>query len=198
MIAILGLLTADAWACSLAPQIEHEVTENPSDVVAPAVPTASVEVIRGHGPVQTEGGSQMSSSCDDIGFLDLTLASSDDVSAPEHLGFVITLVEGGQLPDGLSLSTEGMVPVRTDDGVLTISWGDGDVDEQDAFAFEVDIAAMDEAGNLGDPLRLAIAHDGMAEAGGAEDEGAGGCASAPGGAGAVALLAALAIRRRRG
>lgn len=194
------LWTVEAWACSLASPAEHTVTENPTDVVAPSVPTADVAIVRGHGPVETEDGSLMSSSCDDLGFLNLSLAATDDVSAPGNLGYVVTLVEGGDLPDGLTLSTDGMVPVRTESGGLTISWIDEEMDEQDAFSFEIDIAAMDEAGNLGEPARLLVEDDGLGDVG--EEDGEGepaGCATVPAAAGwfGIALAGVAASRRRR-
>jgi uncharacterized protein (TIGR03382 family) len=188
---------AAAWACSMEGPIDHILVENAADTVAPAVPTATVaDVQRGRGGQVQANGSVMSSSCDDIGWIELALASSDDVSAPERIGYVLTLAEGGALPEGLVLSTDGMEPVRADaSGVLRLSWLDGAEDDQEAFSFEVDIAALDEAGNLSDPVRLAIEDDGTGDARGSSP---GGCDTAPGGgSGALVGLALAALARRR-
>jgi MYXO-CTERM domain-containing protein len=193
MFALLWLVSV-AWPCSFVGPEEHIVTENLADTTAPDAPEAAVsEIKRGVGP-ECSGGSCVTSSCDDIGTLSLALSSSDDVSAADAIGFELTLVEGGTLPDGLELSTTGMVAVRTDEsGVLLLTWIDDAEDDQEAFSFEVDIAAIDEAGNVSDATRLSVEHAGTSGGGL-------GCNSAPGvsgGALALAGLAGLALGRRR-
>jgi hypothetical protein len=195
MLALaLALAVSPAFACSFALGSPHETVDDPSDTVAPTAPgEKSVGVVRGVGP-ECVGVSCSSSSCDDLGRIDVQLdASDDDVSAPENIGYRMRVVEG-TLPDGLTVDeTRRADSVSGGVARLTLLWVDEAVDEQEPFDFVLGVASVDEAGNEGEELTIALSDPGRA---------AGGCATAGGGGGAGALalglLAAAARGRRAG
>ena len=194
MLALaLALAVSPAFACSFALGSPHETVDDPSDTVAPTAPgEKSVGVVRGVGP-ECVGVSCSSSSCDDLGRIDVQLdASDDDVSAPENIGYRMRVVEG-TLPDGLTVDeTRRADSVAGGVARLTLLWVDEATDEQEPFDFVLGVAPVDEAGNEGEALTLAISDPGRA---------AGACSTAGGGgAGALALglLAAAARGRRAG
>src|SRR5690349_6690616 len=93
--AALFLVPIDTEACSLAGPTPHEVVPDPADTVAPLAPTVRVlSLERG-----SSGGCGEQSSCDDIGFLSLSVETSDDVSPMEEIGFRVS-IEAGSLPGG--------------------------------------------------------------------------------------------------
>lgn len=188
---LLGLaLPSSALACSFIEYDEHVIDDTSTDVVPPSLPTLDeLSVTRGVGPTSAGFGTQMSSSCDDLGWITLLLSAEDDVSAPENLGFTFAL-DTGSLP--FTLPTEA---VRPFDGSITFVWIDGATDEQEPIEATVTVNTMDEAGNLSaESLLLTISDEGS-------EEGVKGCSTgsgAPGlGLGLLGLVA-LGARRRRG
>ena len=111
---LLGLaLPSSALACSFIEYDEHLIDDTIADEVPPSLPSLDeLDINRGVGPTRAGFGSQVSSSCDDLGWVTLRLSAEDDLSAPESLGFVFAL-DTGTLP--FTLPSE---PVRPFDGSI--------------------------------------------------------------------------------
>jgi len=154
MVGVLAAGAPRAEACSLAPLVEHEILEEERavDTTPPeAVQGMTVSIKRGVGPTSS-GCSQMASSCDDLGWIQLDpVGATDDRTEPAQLGFIIEKT-AGTLPSGMRLP-EG--PVRAFEG-LTLSWIDGATDDQEGFNFTLDVMPVDLAGNVGEAFSVRI------------------------------------------
>jgi MYXO-CTERM domain-containing protein len=183
----LALLWASpASACSFLSDDEHVVDTTTTNGDAPAAPEiGEVTIGRGNGP-QRAGCSQMVTSCDDAGWLQIAVSATDDFTLSEEIGFRVELVEG-DLPDGFAFDG---VARRARDGALHFHWNDEATDEQEAFDFTVSIVAIDLAGNESEPVELDVSDPGSEERGCSHT---GGSWLALGPAG----LVAAALRRRR-
>jgi hypothetical protein len=71
------------------------------------------------------------------------------------MGYAIELA-AGTLPDGVSIPS----PIRTLDNAIWFHWIDGATDEQESLDFTLLIRPMDEAGNIGDGVTVAVRHEG--------------------------------------
>jgi hypothetical protein len=179
LVALSLLLCAPtALACSVLGPEPHALVEASDDATPPATPEfQGLTISRGHGP----GPGGAATSCDDIGFITLSLATEDDTSPAAAIGYQLSLVDG-TLP--FDLPAEAVRPQGGADLVLT--WIDGATRDQEALTATLEIIAVDEAGNLSDqPLTVELSDPGSG----------GGCASLPH-AGVWALIGALAARRR--
>ena len=149
----VGVLAArPAGACSFAPPTPHEVAASSDDTTPPAaLQTPGVSVSRGHGP---EGGacSREMTSCDDAGRIGIhVLAPEDNRTPADRMGYSVALVSGS-LPEGAAIVS----PVRTMDGAIWLTWTDGATDDQESIAFTLELRAMDEAGNVSEPVRVSV------------------------------------------
>lgn len=179
---IAVLLEAAAAACSFVGPAELVVVPS-DDTTAPDAPAlGAADVTRGRGPrgflVQS------STSCDDLGWIELTATSTDDMTPAEALAFDVELVEG-ELPDGLVLP-DGPMTYFTPE-TLSWVWVDGDTNDQEPLSFVVAVRAVDQAGNTSDAAEVTI-----------EDPGSsGGCSTSPFGGLLGALIAAASLRLNR-
>lgn len=198
----LGLAGAPAaLACSIAGPELHNVDPDEVlvDVEAPAQPTGAAlgAVRRGRGPQCDATGVCMSTSCDDIGTLQLSWTpGGDDRTLDDELGVILRVVEG-EAPGGMWPLDEVVVPGAA--GHAALVWVDGADDRQEALDFVLAISEVDRAGNESAPveLRIQLAGSGAA-ADDSEDEGRG-CSVAGGAAGLLVLLPVVGIlagRRR--
>lgn len=134
--------------CGFAELEEHVVVENRDDEIGPGQAIVR-DVIVSRGYRSAFG---VSTACDDRGLLSVVLVvPEDDQSAKENLGY--RLRETTPLPDGLVLPDI----VRAKDGVIDVIWFDGQEQTQEGFEFDLQVAAVDEAGNFGefsDPFRV--------------------------------------------
>ncbi len=89
--------------------------------------------------------SKTASSCDDLGTATLRIEAQDDQTPREKLGFTIALVDG-VAPAGLDLPSG---PIRLFGENVYLHWDDGASDDQESFAFTLEIRALDLAGNVG-------------------------------------------------
>jgi uncharacterized protein (TIGR03382 family) len=178
-------------ACSLLnPQpFEIDPAMQATDHQPPVLTGLAVtDIKRGRGPESTGCGSS-GSSCDDLGWIGINPAVTDDHTPAEKLGFLVSVV-GGKLPQGLDVPAEPLrLPLPGQQIVL--SWLDGASDDQEPFDFTLSVVALDLAGNESAPVEVHVSNDG-----------GGGCniawfrnPTAP--ALAFALLALAALTRRR-
>jgi hypothetical protein len=193
LVVLAGVVgdAGTAEACSFASNqpLVIDPQAQASDSTPPSPPSVGVESItRGKGP-QPAGCGQSVSSCDDIGWIVLTVDATDDQTASAGLGYQVELV-AGDLPAGLALPNG---PVLPREGRLLLVWTDGASDDQEAISFTLALRAVDLAGNVGQPTTVQI-----------NDPGSGGCSIAARRPGSswpastlVVLLAARLLRRRR-
>ncbi len=163
-----GLLLASAApaaACSFEGHEPHQTdpAEEAVDVEAPSPPTsadAGITIKRGLGT--RPGG--MSTSCDDLGWIEFELAhGGDDRTPDDQLGYRLALVDG-ELPDDLALPAEAIRLL--DDDTIFLLWIDEAVNGQEPFEFSIDVFAVDLAGNESDDaLRIDLSDPGTNAAG---------------------------------
>ncbi len=187
-LAVGALAARPARACSFG-DTPHTLDPEAqaSDHVAPTLASPTlVRITRGQG---SSGCGGSGSSCDDIGSIGVSVPATDDATPAAQIGFRLSVV-GGTPPGGIPTQA-----VRASNGELWLHWADGNSGDQEAFAFTLQVVAIDLAGNESAPQTLLIA-----------DGGSGGCRVAgrappltPGTfAGLLVALAALARRRPRG
>lgn len=148
---VLGALHlgTPAQACSISPPAAFVVDPQAaaSDTSGPGAPTVSVVSIKRGKGADTDYAScsKSVSSCDDLGTVTLRIQAQDDQTPREELGFKIDLVDG-VAPAGLDLPSG---PVRLFGENVYLHWGDGASDDQESFAFTLEIRALDLSGNVG-------------------------------------------------
>lgn len=176
LVALSFFCAPSALACSVLGPLPHSVIEASDDDSPPSAPQLqALTITRGKASSLGAAG-----SCGDLGFLTFDLVTEDDTTAGDAIGYQLTLVSG-ELP--FELPVEFVRPQSSTN--LTFTWVDGATRGQEPLSATVDIAAVDEAGNVGASITVVI-----------DDPGHAGCASLPH-AGVWALLGALALRRRR-
>jgi MYXO-CTERM domain-containing protein len=196
-LALLGLflLQRPAHPCSFPGVEPHRLDPAAQQVdrTSPTLgPTPAVQVQRGPSPQQAGCGVQ-STSCDGLGSISITPAVADDRAPASEIGFRLRLT-AGSLPEGLALPSGD---IRATSGAIYFHWTDGTERDHEPFAFNVELIAIDTAGNLSAPVQVMVG-----------DAGAGGCSmghsSATSGANpgllgwlTLAGLAMLGVRRRR-
>ena len=177
-----------AAACSVA-WLQHELdpqAQAPDKIAPKAVTRASAVVTR-----RGRGGSI--GSCDDLGFIELTLGGATDDRTPvEKLGYLVQF-DGGTLPTGYTLPRQA---ARLQGDKLFLAWVDGASLTQEAFDFTLRVVTVDLAGNVSPPsAAVMVSHPGGSGCS------LGGLGAAGRGSGArpllLALLAFAAIARRR-
>lgn len=202
---VCGAWQADAWACQIIVPGTYvlDPTEQQQDTQAPATPQVSnVKVLPGSVPSNCDGSSGLFSGCSGVGAITLAATSTDDRTSTSQLGYKLTLTRG-TVPRGLTGIGETVGPL----GNLPLTMGYIDSDPPLALDFDVEVRAVDLAGNASPAaalvtIRFAPGLD--PTCGAASDTGApppsprtssGGCRLGPGptsdGAIAVALLALL-------
>lgn len=153
----LGLATPAA-ACSLVGPEVLLVDTSLEDVQPPEAPEiTAIEITRGRGPQPAGPGRSVSTSCDDLGIVSLSITQPDGGPDPDgDVGYLLELAEG-TLADGMSLPTEPWLGP-----ILTLSWIDGATDDQEPFDALLAITPIDRAGNLGPTVTVELADDGVA------------------------------------
>jgi hypothetical protein len=144
---LLALSAPPASACSIADyrhvldETEQELDSTPPGVVE----VLDVEVHRGRGPDCEGLGGYSATSCDDIGWISITVVPpADDRTPADEMGYRLSIVEG----DLAGIICRDL-DVRAQDGVLHLHWIDGDTDDQEPVDFQVVLQAIDLGGNLG-------------------------------------------------
>ena len=173
------LLAADpklADACSFAPNETHELDPAfSSDTTAPGAPTVSAMVHRWEYP----------SSCFDIGLISVALAATDDAAPANRLGYKLR-VASGDPPDRLGIGADAIAPPSLDGGSVSLFFSYMDY----AFAFDLEVRAVDLNGNEGPPTIVFIADEAPAN----DDDGPAGCsATRSSSANALASLLVLGV-----
>jgi uncharacterized protein (TIGR03382 family) len=143
---VFALLPVEvALQCEVLQPLSLEVTAVASGP-APEKPLAvSVHVTRGTGPIPYGCGQYKSTDCMALGYVDLV------VDLPEGaVGFALR-PRGGELPDDLELPDGPVLGPN-----LTLTWPDGAVDEQEPVDFDLDVFAIDAAGQASRPIDVRV------------------------------------------
>jgi hypothetical protein len=143
-------------ACSIPGPTPHTIDpqRQASDHQAPTLAApAPPKITRGRAAHRAGCTSSASSSCDDVGLIDIALSASDDMSPSSAIGYRFSMVSG-KLPDGLQLPADAVRPGTGSSVVL--AWIDEMTDTQEPFDFTVQIVAVDEAGNESAPQTLRV------------------------------------------
>lgn len=176
-------VSGTALACRIAPPARHEIVADPTDTTAPSITVLEIDdIVRGQQSGGCTGGHD---SCSDVARVVLSLAATDDASQPSAIGFRVRVVEGtlgrGALPVDYAADVS-TVPFQ-------IVWAET---EPESFRAVLEVVAVDRAGNISAPMRLAVEDGGLACA-----ASGGGLRSAWGFAPVALVLAAIARRARR-
>lgn len=154
LIAIASAVAAGprlARACSIAanPPYVADPALRGVDTLPPAAPVAG-EISFRRANSTASVGCVMVSTCDDIGFIDVSLALADDHAKAEAIGVKLSLASG-ILPVGVNLPTE---PILLRNGAFELVWVD--TDPTSNIQFELDVVAIDTAGNESAPTRVQV------------------------------------------
>jgi hypothetical protein len=174
---------ARAAACDIAPPPTHEIVANPADTTRPTMQSAKAKVRVGRDPDVGCGGATVG-SCDALTYITLQVQATDDVSAPEDLGYLLE-------SDDAALY-DGQGPVRGyDDAGRIVVYLNG-THEAQGEDFDVRVFAVDKAGNISEqPIVVTVRRSG----------GDGGCqiaaSIADGSLWTLAMLALFARSQRR-
>lgn len=179
---IAASLTASrALGCSPAePPQPFVASENPSDVAPPVLKSAQLDVRRAREP-----GSSGDGDCGEIGGYTFHVDAADDITRPEDLAYSLKLVKGSlpfAIPDQ---------PVRARSGRRAGSLSSWFSDNGEEFEAVVEVAMVDDAGNLSEPIEVHASGDAVG-CGCTVPSGYRGSA-APG----LAMAAVLLVRRLR-
>ena len=156
---LLGTSSA-AWACLIVTAGEFALDASAEDAQPPVLEEkdSSIRVTRGYGPFCAADGSISSSSCGDLGVIGVSISAAWDEAAPElvedgtlqiqaGVGYRLRVVSGTP-PDGFWLPEAPQGAFwSSGNASFSLVWGDGATDEQEPFAFELGIRAVDLAGN---------------------------------------------------
>lgn len=158
LLAVLGAAQASACVLIVDPH-PTSLWERIWDWTPPAaLPSApDVRVRRGVGP-EVDGDVAYSTSCDDIGYVQLTFSEPRE-SGGEVVGHAFEVLSG-QAPAGF-LHTQPLRTIRHRDGTrtLTLAWIDGATYEQEPLAFVLGIRTVDRAGNKSRDMTAVLVRD---------------------------------------
>lgn len=194
-LGIAAFVGAPSSACSIAAPTAHAVdaSEAAVDTSPPNGPSKLlVEAVhRGTGPQCDASGVCASTSCDDIGTIQLSWSTGGDDRTPdEALGIRATVVEG-TAPDGLWPIDEDIIPWSP--GGMNLNWIDGASDDQEAIDFTLELVEIDLAGNESEPVQVRVQHDGTGDAKASEGCSVAGMSSV----GWALALGVMGVTRRR-
>ena len=143
----LSGVASEAWGCSVAELRPHQADPllAPEDETPPPpVTELKARVLRGRLP---GGCADEASSCDDLGFVNLTFEPPADPETPPGLMGYIIVASDGAPPESLNLP-DG--PVRPDfGGQLSLVWNDRE-SVRDALDFTLTVFPVDQVGNVGE------------------------------------------------
>ena len=147
-----GVLTGiPVLACSIASYDPLTIDGTSEDIVPPSAPALVLEQIkRGTAPPCPEGAIGSAGECDDLGWIRLSLAATDDETPSEQLGYILRID-----PDDPALGplqgTYGVEwynrPLRTIAGEMMLVWTDGALYVQEPIDVTFQVHAVDAAGN---------------------------------------------------
>ena len=159
-LALLALLLAPSiprptGACSAVSENAGERQLDPAfstDLVPPSAVTASAVVDRDDDDGGGGGGCNGAQCVTSGSFVFMSVYAMDDRAQKEQLGYRLTLASG-ELPAGMNLPTTAVI---SDSGELRLRFPN----DAPAFAFELEIRAVDLNGNNGPATVIAVSDPG--------------------------------------
>src|SRR3954470_5000711 len=145
-----------ARACSFAGPAPYmiDASMRATDHVAPTLPPLSV--VRLQRGESNDGCSV--DSCAGIASLAIAGAATDDVTAPEGIGYRFSLVDG-TLPMSFPILLDQPSRATVADGKLWFNWDDGAATGRGPIDFTLQVVAIDQAGNESAPQTVRVSHD---------------------------------------
>ena len=150
---IVAALRADARACKRLGPIPHVVDPSlqETDHTPPTLPGIQRAHLHYGDGSSSQGG--CASDCPDVGFISIPADATDDMTAPERIGYRYTL-EAGELPPGLTLPATAVE--RNGSNAVVMDW---DSTTGRPVDFTLQVVAIDLAGNESAPQSVAITDD---------------------------------------
>ena len=147
----------DARACSYGLPPAHVVDPamQATDHLSPTLPPLGAPRITRGKDAQGAGCTSSVSSCDDIGVVAIPVSATDDNTAPEQIGFRMS-VAAGSLPEGVTLPSDA---VKSSGDMLALFWVDGARNDQEPIEFTLRVVAIDLAGNESAPQTVRVSDD---------------------------------------
>ncbi|KAA3638610.1 MAG: hypothetical protein DWP95_12235 [Proteobacteria bacterium] len=142
IILLILIFPMSTMACSLAINIfrPNFNMEAFSYDVPPVFEFSIVRIIRGQGPEPAENGMQVSSSCDDIGFIEISIESKDKHDPCEYGYYIYD--KTGTAPKGLIPRYPQKPMHYKGQCILSLSWMDGASWVQEVLDFELQFEAV--------------------------------------------------------
>jgi hypothetical protein len=182
IVLALMMATSPSEACTFVPsQVSPHMVDpaEASDTVAPAI----ADVVGTYHRNEPEGCKEPEGSlCEGYAMVSINIDASDDRTPVAKLGYMISIVPGGDVPDGMRASWNDPSPVL-DNANHDLYWFVSYDDED--FAFDIEVQVVDLNGNVSEPKRVHI------------ENGSGGCSTTRSDWTVVPVLALLLRRRRR-
>jgi hypothetical protein len=121
-----------------------------ADAVPPSAVIASVSIDADDGDGGGGGGCGTPLCGDGGHFVVLNVSATDDQAPAQRIGYRLAVV-GGQAPEGMTIPSTA---VLSDNGDLLLRF----LNTTSAFAFDLEIRAVDLNGNIGPATVLAVVH----------------------------------------
>lgn len=153
LILIAPSIPRPTGACSplAANNGPHELDlQFATDTVAPSAVTASAAIDDDKGSSDGGGGCSTPVCGDGGSFVVLNVSATDDRAPAERIGYRLT-ISGGQPPQGLDLPATAVLSASGD---LLLRYNIN----ASAFAFDLDIRAVDLNGNIGPATVIAVSN----------------------------------------
>jgi hypothetical protein len=149
------LVAGPAWACKAVnqPHMIDASTEGIDGTAPTLPPISSVTVTRGKGPQGDGCGGSVVNSCDGRGVIVVGGEATDDMTPPDRIGYLFTIVAGAA-PVGFTLPSGAIEPAS--DGTVSLFWDDQATDDQEPINVTFQVVAIDLAGNQSAPQTFAI------------------------------------------
>jgi hypothetical protein len=148
-VSVVAALRADARACEPVGQFNHTVDPSmqATDQTPPTLPAIPAPVIHLADTSFADNGCG-GAKCGDVNHIEIAAVATDDMTAPDRIGYRFALVDGA-LPANVALPTTAIEPLS---GMLRIFFPDG----TGAFDFTLEVVAIDLAGNESAPQSVRV------------------------------------------
>jgi MYXO-CTERM domain-containing protein len=106
---------------------------------------ANVKIVRGRGS-QVHGCGSVGSSCDGHGVISFTVTATDDRTDVSKMGYRWMKTRGREPVGGLLFAGQDVRALH--ENVVYLHWSDGETDDQEDLDFDIEVRAVDLAGNV--------------------------------------------------
>ncbi len=184
VVTIVAALRADARACDPIGNLPHilDPSMQATDHTPPTLPAIPAAVTHYEEGSSNGIGCGVGAKCGDGSWIGIPAMATDDMTAPEQIGYRLSL-ESGTVPPDVGLTTMTQDPIS---GFVRVYIREETTD----FNFTLRVVAIDAAGNESAPQTVVVEH---------HDSGCsiGGTRISRPGLGWIALAALMVIAHRR-